>query len=1046
MGKLALVASVLVLFAIQASGEDTLRFQAVETALRLGLPLDNEVLDALQHTIAFARAERGRDGAGAVRIDNNARYLTMAFALIPQRFLEGHVAFERQARPRVVTMSSVLRPVPLTTYTGVGLSFFSPSSGPLTGGTTVNFIGVNFKPGVTVSFGGVPSPSVIWNSCTFISAVAPAGSGAVGITITNPDGPSVMAGSNFTYTSPAAQTVFVTGVSPAAGPALGGTSITIHGSNFASPATVTFIFQSGATASASSIVVPTSDTITAVTPAGQAGPASVLVGTNGQSIRLSGSYFFNPPNPAPPTITSLGSSSGAQGTSLTINGTNFTNPMTVAFRTPDWTLNVLTFPTVTTSVAPSSSTQLTVTIPSRAMTGPIQVSNQFGAAATCDIFTVLPLGPPTISSIAPPSGGTGTPNQGGAVISVTGSNFVNVTEVLLNGQEEPFSVSNSSLLSVIVTAPSSSGPITVKTQGGGLAVSGSTFSVVPMTYCEGNPPSVSGISASAFDPGAVGTITGFNFTTFAATYFPGDSLPFSGTGTSGGGTSVSIIASAGAMSGTPLVVTDYGAAVAPYTTINGTAPPTITSLSSSTANRGTQITINGTNLNNIAEARFGGLVMGIFNSSPASLQFRIPPGTSSGGIVLEGPAGSVTSPNLTLTCNAPSISSFPAAAATGRAMSIAGQNLTGSNADSSIAVFFGGIRAPSATPSVVGTSVSTTVPAGAPKAPITVQTLYGSATTATNFNPLGSTKGDFDFDFRSDVIFRHQGAGNVVQWIMNGAFLTTVNVLGSVDPAYHIEGTGDFDGNGRADLVWRAPASGNVVIWLMSGSTLMRSVLVGSVATSYHIEGVGDLDGDGKSDIVWRNSTTGDVVLWLMTGATVTSVTDLGPVDPSAHIEAIGDLNADGWADFVWRNVSTGAVTVWLCKGDFLRGSAGPYVTTSASPGSMSTAYHIEGAGDFNADGRDDLVFRNGTTGDAVMWLMSGTAILGGAVPLGGVSTDFLIEGVSDFNGDGKADLLWRGQSSGTVVMWIMNGGAVTSVTLIGSVDTNYHIESPTPR
>jgi len=30
--------------------------------------------------------------------------------------------------------------------------------------------------------------------------------------------------------------------------------------------------------------------------------------------------------------------------------------------------------------------------------------------------------------------------------------------------------------------------------------------------------------------------------------------------------------------------------------------------------------------------------------------------------------------------------------------------------------------------------------------------------------------------------------------------------------------------------------------------------------------------------------------------------------------------------------------------------------------------------------------------------------------------------------------------------MWLMNAGVVTSATVIGSVDTNYHIESPRPR
>ena len=68
----------------------------------------------------------------------------------------------------------------------------------------------------------------------------------------------------------------VTGVSPNTGGIAGGTSVTITGTNFVTPATATF----GGVA-ATSVVVVNATTITAVTPAHAAGAVDVVVQTCG---------------------------------------------------------------------------------------------------------------------------------------------------------------------------------------------------------------------------------------------------------------------------------------------------------------------------------------------------------------------------------------------------------------------------------------------------------------------------------------------------------------------------------------------------------------------------------------------------------------------------------------------------------------------------------------------------------------------------------------------------------------------------------------------
>ena len=79
-------------------------------------------------------------------------------------------------------------------------------------------------------------------------------------------------------------------VVPSSGPTGGGTAVEIFGTGFAEGATVTF----GGNA-ATSVVVQNGSRITAVTPAGVAGPGVVVVtNPNGQAHTLTAGYTYTP--------------------------------------------------------------------------------------------------------------------------------------------------------------------------------------------------------------------------------------------------------------------------------------------------------------------------------------------------------------------------------------------------------------------------------------------------------------------------------------------------------------------------------------------------------------------------------------------------------------------------------------------------------------------------------------------------------------------------------------------------------------------------------
>jgi hypothetical protein len=181
--------------------------------------------------------------------------------------------------------------------------------------------------------------------------------------------------------------------------------------------------------------------------------------------------------------------------------------------------------------------------------------------------------------------------------------------------------------------------------------------------------------------------------------------------------------------------------------------------------------------------------------------------------------------------------------------------------------------------------------------------------------------GDFNNDTYVDILWRYNGAGgsNVV-WFMNGTQWTgSAELLPVADLSWKIVGTGDFNKDGSVDILWRNSASGSNVVWYMSGTQWNGSAaLLGVSDPTWQIVGTGDFNRDGNVDILWRYSGAGGYnVVWYMTGATWSGSAELIPVaDPAWQIMGTGDFNRDGRVDILWRyNGPGGAVYIWYLNG-----------------------------------------------------------------------------------------------------------------------------------
>ena len=243
---------------------------------------------------------------------------------------------------------------------------------------------------------------------------------------------------------------------------------------------------------------------------------------------------------------------------------------------------------------------------------------------------------------------------------------------------------------------------------------------------------------------------------------------------------------------------------------------------------------------------------------------------------------------------------------------------------------------------------------------------------------------------------------------------------------------GDFDGDGNTDILWHNQSTGQLYAWLMDGTIQSSAMLLtpSSVNPVWQARGIVDLDGDGTNDILWHNQSTGALYVWLMNGTVQSSGAFLTPasVNPVWQVQGLADFNSDGKPDILWRHKTSGQLYVWFMNGTAQ--SSASFLTPSAV---ASTAWQVRGLGDFNADGKPDILWHNQTSGQVYVWFMNGTALSSTSVltPSGVANTSWRVAQVADFNGDGKPDILWRNQTSGQLYVWLMNGTTQSLGTLL---------------
>jgi len=217
----------------------------------------------------------------------------------------------------------------------------------------------------------------------------------------------------------------------------------------------------------------------------------------------------------------------------------------------------------------------------------------------------------------------------------------------------------------------------------------------------------------------------------------------------------------------------------------------------------------------------------------------------------------------------------------------------------------------------------------------------------------------------------------------------------------------------------------------LAAATHGRGVWTASIGSS--VTAAHDFNIDGLSDILWFHNPTGTVAIWLMNGLSTPQEGTVGAVGANSgwSVVGTGDFNGDGKWDILWYHAPTGTVAVWLMNGFT--------VLQKATVGVLS-GWTVAGTGDFNGDGNSDILWYNVPSGTVGVWFLNGAKLLQSGT-FGPVPTNWLIAETGDFNGDRKSDILWRDMNGGTVAIWLINGLQILQSNNVRTVPLEWQIQ-----
>ncbi|MBG88307.1 MAG: hypothetical protein CMO80_15580 [Verrucomicrobiales bacterium] len=467
---------------------------------------------------------------------------------------------------------------------------------------------------------------------------------------------------------------------PTFGPA--GTTVMITGADFSGATSVRF-----GTAQADFQILSSTQIQATVPPDGETGPISVV-----NVFTTSSAAHFT----IGPRITGFDKPIAGVGDTLRIDGANFINAQTT-----------VKFGNVSANVVNvTAANQMFVTVPIGAVTGPISVSTFAGATVTSTNYIIANTA--VILDFTPVLGTPGTQ------VVLNGGDFSNASAIRFGGVNATFNVTAISQIIATVPQGAVSGLIEVVTPSGtGSSLTNFTVLTPGPTFLTVTPP--------AGKPGDPIVLGGVNLTSVNQVTFNGVIAHFGVTAD----TQISAVVPTGAVTGPIVMHSPFGNATSPSPFL---VESVITGFQPVGGVVGSQIVIDGFNLDSATYVHFNGVPAAIAVVAPNQVHATVPGGATTGPITVGFATGSnTTSNNFVVSTGDPIIIDFtPTNGFAGNEIVLSGVQFFGATA-----VLFNGAAASFGV--TAHNQILATVPPDATSGPLTIVGPGGTNTTPEAF-------------------------------------------------------------------------------------------------------------------------------------------------------------------------------------------------------------------------------------------------------------------------------------------------------------------------
>ena len=260
----------------------------------------------------------------------------------------------------------------------------------------------------------------------------------------------------------------------------------------------------------------------------------------------------------------------------------------------------------------------------------------------------------------------------------------------------------------------------------------------------------------------------------------------------------------------------------------------------------------------------------------------------------------------------------------------------------------------------------------------------------------------------------------------------------------------DINGDGKPDLV--VANYTNYVAVLLNTTAPGAAVPTFFSKKTFPVGGnpdsvtVGDLNGDGKPDMVVTNSGANTVTVFLNSTTPGSLSASFAKQDfavaQKPYFTAIGDINGDGKPDLAAVGAGT-FVSVLL--------NTMPAGATTASFSAVSKVpeqygYNFIKIQDINGDGKPDMIATGYFTGKEVAMLNTtlpgATALTFSNQPIASLSRGINYTAVGDFNGDGRPDVVITNQNSNTFPASLNAPALITTASATGTIEETAQFSS----